>query len=664
MQLNSRWKSRCRSALLATVVVVGWHVHAQTLPDAAGLPLSLEELASVELYATDQYVRQLTRSGSVGSVVTEEDIRAFGYRNLSDILRSLPGLYVSYDRSYSYLASRGYGNVGDWNSRILFLVDGHRINENIYDSAYIGNDFLLDVDLIERVEYVAGPAAAMLYGNNAFLGVVNVISKNGLLANGSEVALGAGSAGTYQARWSHGKRFESGLDVLLSVSRYDSDGSNLDLPELGGRANGLDWERASRAFAKFSYGGLRLEMAGVERRKGVPNAAYQQVFNDPRSATWDDQGFVSLTYNHALGNDSAISGRLFHGRYDYRQDFVLEGTLPGEALLYRDLANGRWWGGEFKYVSAQLGPHKLLVGADFQRNSARDQSAGYVGAPLDLDDKRSSTAWGLYVHDEWALAESFRLGLGGRFDHTALGESEFHPRLAATYQWLPQTTVKLQYGEAFRPPNVFELYYGDGVTYVPNPALKSETTRTTEAVLEHRWGSGDRSVLTLFHTRVNDLIDYVLLSSPAGAYQLQNLRDVTVKGLEAVQQFYLDSGGVVTASYNWQRARDASGEAVQNSPRQMAKLNWRQPLGGSDLQLGTELQCMGQRSSVEGTHVPGVCVVNAALSGRWQRQTDWSVGLRNLGNRTVDDPSSSALLPLTRVRQDGRTWFAQATHRF
>ena len=68
------------------------------------------------------------------------------------------GFYITYDRNYSWVGVRGFGRLGDYNIRVLVLVDGHRINDNIFGEAYLGSGFLVDVDLIERVEIIRGPA--------------------------------------------------------------------------------------------------------------------------------------------------------------------------------------------------------------------------------------------------------------------------------------------------------------------------------------------------------------------------------------------------------------------------------------------------------------------------------------------------------------------------
>ena len=110
-------------------------------------------------------------------VRTGGEIRAQGYRTLAEVLESLPGIHLRSDRAYTYTGARGISRPGDYSSRLLLLIDGVRVNEAIYDSATAGREFPLDVGLIDRVEYMPGPGSA-LYGSNAVLGVVNVVTRN------------------------------------------------------------------------------------------------------------------------------------------------------------------------------------------------------------------------------------------------------------------------------------------------------------------------------------------------------------------------------------------------------------------------------------------------------------------------------------------------------
>ena len=149
--------------------------------------MSLEDLTQIEVQtviSASGFEQDADLAPSSVSIVTAEEIKRYGYRTLADILRSLPGFYTSNDRNYDYLG-RGGVNLGDYNSRILVLVDGHRINNNLNDGAALGTDFILDIDLIERIEVIRGPGA-VIYGNNAFFGVINVITRKGDQVNGVE----------------------------------------------------------------------------------------------------------------------------------------------------------------------------------------------------------------------------------------------------------------------------------------------------------------------------------------------------------------------------------------------------------------------------------------------------------------------------------------------
>jgi len=188
--------------------------------------LTLEELMKVEVASVQgasKFEQKVTEAPSSVSIVTADQIKKYGYRTLADILRSVRGFYATYDRNYSYLGARGFGRPSDYNNRFLLVIDGHRVNDNIYDSAFIGTDFILDVDLIEKVEIIRGPGSS-LYGSNAFFGVIHVITKKGRNLKGIEASGEAGSQQTYKGRISYGNQFSNGVEGILSGTTYASKG--------------------------------------------------------------------------------------------------------------------------------------------------------------------------------------------------------------------------------------------------------------------------------------------------------------------------------------------------------------------------------------------------------------------------------------------------------
>src|SRR6202790_4508910 len=229
----SAWRAVQRAFIVVLLLLLPHVSPAQALAQdkrAARdlLDKSLEDLLSIEVhsvYSASGFTQKVTEAPASVTIITAEEIRKHGYRTLADILRNVPGFYVTYDRNYSYLGMRGYGPPGDYNSRIAVLIDGHRLNDNLYDGALIGTEFPIDVDLIERVEVIRGPNSS-LYVASAFLGVVSVITKRGKDMPGVSGAGEVASYGTYKGRVSYGNTFNNGLELLLSGSFFDSHGQD------------------------------------------------------------------------------------------------------------------------------------------------------------------------------------------------------------------------------------------------------------------------------------------------------------------------------------------------------------------------------------------------------------------------------------------------------
>ncbi len=112
-----------------------YQVHAQSREGANEPPLGeailFQEIPSV--YGASKYEQKITEAPSYITIITSDEIRKYGYRTLADLLRSVPGFHVSFDRNYTYLGVRGFNLPGDYTSRYLLMIDGHRTNETIYD---------------------------------------------------------------------------------------------------------------------------------------------------------------------------------------------------------------------------------------------------------------------------------------------------------------------------------------------------------------------------------------------------------------------------------------------------------------------------------------------------------------------------------------------------
>ena len=630
--------------------------------------LSPEELMKVEVatvYSASKFEQKVTEAPASVSIVTADEIRKYGYRTLSDILRSLRSFNITYDRNYTFVGVRGFGRAGDYNSRILLQVDGHRLNDNVYSLALIGTEFPVDVDLIDRVEVVRGPGSS-LYGNDAFFAVVNVITRRGGDLRGAELSGEAGSFDTYKARATYGNLFKNGMEALLSGSYYDSTGDRLFFKEFDAPAtnNGItdhtDYDSFYNTLAKFSHAGFTLEGVYSSRTKGIPTASYGTDFNEPRNKTVDDWWFADLKYERSLGSRLAVTGRLFYDIYDYRGDYIYSGVVN------KDLGYGSWWGGEAKVAATLLDRHKLVVGAEYQDNLHQDQK-NYNLDPYELfvDDRRNSYLVAGYIQDEITIFRNLLLNAGVRYDYYSTFGSTVNPRLALIYTPIDGSVIKLLYGSAFRAPNVYELYLQSASTGMKgNPDLKPEKIKTYELIYEQYIGNSIRGTVTGFYYDINDLI--VQVTDPADSLLVfRNLNEVKAEGAEAELEEKWDNGLTGKVSYSFVHAENsATGQTLVNSPQHLVKLNVTVPLIRDKVFLGIQELFTSRRKTLAGNFAKSYYITNLTLfSQNLLKNLELSASLYNLFDYKYGDPGGNEHVEDV-IPQDGRVFRVKLTYRF
>jgi iron complex outermembrane receptor protein len=440
------------AAAVLSIGSVGSPAAAQG-PDAQAVPLSLEQAMQVEIpsvVGASKFAQQVVDAPATVTVVTSDEIERFGYRTFTDILRGVRGFYVDYDRNYSYVGSRGFLRPGDYDSRVLLLIDGHRANDNIYDSGAVGTDFLIDLELIDRVEIVRGPSSS-LYGTSAFFAVINVVTRKGSSAH-SEAGFSAGSQETLHGRAVFARRFENTGELQLSASQYGSDGAKRVPVDASGLSTfDMDRDRATRLFGTYSLGRWTAEGVFSNRVKGIPTGAYSVSLTDPASETTDQRGYLTLRYEGAFRGTSL----LWSGAYDW---YIYKGVysqFDTEEHL-KDFAYGKWWDSELT-ASRRVQKHLVTGGAEIRDNLQQDQGVYYplAGGARDwiIDDRRTSSQWALYGQDEFKPSRRVIVSAGVRYDHWPSFGGTTNPRVGFIFKPHPNTSLKVLHGTAFRAPN-------------------------------------------------------------------------------------------------------------------------------------------------------------------------------------------------------------------
>src|SRR5437868_2025922 len=378
------------SLALVWLVLCSCVLHGQTSADQDLTNLSIETLAKVKVFSASRHLEESKQAPSAVTVITAEEITRYGWRTLGDVLNSVRGFYTAYDRNYTYLGIRGFMRPGDYNGRILLLINGHRVNDNVYDSAFIGTEFPLDLDLIDRIEIVRGPSSS-LFGTNAVFGIINVITRKpnagmAVEASGDNTSF-VGRTGRLTASLRKGQ-----LSALTSGSLYRSAGqSRLFFPEFAtpdtnnGFARDVDGDRSAQTFTDVSYGNFRLQGAFSSRLKIVPTGSYDTNFNDPGTRTTDTRGYVDIAYHRSLSSATDLDLRVYYDAYRYSGTYAYGGTNSPDRYLNFDLGAADWMGVE-GVVGHQIGRDRITVGSDYEHNIRIDQKTWDAGAVPVVDD--------------------------------------------------------------------------------------------------------------------------------------------------------------------------------------------------------------------------------------------------------------------------------------
>ena len=662
-------KTLTRLVLPSIALCLATHFAVAADQGARLLNLDIEALGAIKIdtvFGASKFSEKVTDAPSSVTIVTRDEITRFGYRTLSDIIRSVRSFDVVYDRTYSYTGARGFNSTDDFGSRTLLLIDGHRMNDPVYDVAAVGTEGLLDVSLIERVEFIRGPGSA-IYGSNAFLGVINVVTRSGASVNGVEASTDAGSFGTYSGRFTLGKKLANGVEYLLSGTTYMSDGPGrlfyqaFDAPETNhGIASHLNSERYWSVLGKVSYGDFTLQGGYVTRDIEVPTAWYGTVFGAPSDAV-DSRGYVELRYAHETASGWSLTGRAFYDDYDYHSHLPYAGD--DRLVVNNDSARAKWWGAEAGVSRTFFSCFRFALGTEM-RKSSKLSLRNYDERPFFsyLDSSSAQTVLGTYADGRWAITKALSLSGGLRWDHYDSFGNTVNPRLALIWKPLEGTVLKLLYGQAFRAPNIYQFDY-TGLNQRANPALQPETIRTYEAVAEQYWGSHWRGTVSLFRNEISALID--LTDDTPGFLHFDNTGDVIVNGAEAEVEGKWDNGLLVRASYTRQEAvSDLTDRRIVNSPTDMVKMQVSVPVFRDKIFTSLEMLYASDRLSKQNEGIGDSCLLNATLFSRELLPgLDFSASVYNLLDRKYATPVSDVFQQQS-IEQDGRTFRLKVTYRF
>jgi iron complex outermembrane receptor protein len=638
--------------------------------DPTGEAVLFDALPVVE--AASLHSQTLMEAPASVTVITDQDIRARGYRTVGEALADVRGFYITSDRAYQTVGVRGLNIPGDTNTRLLILVDGHSMTENIYGSpGFVEQDFGVDLDLIERIEIIRGPSSA-LYGSNGMFATINIVTKSPAESRPLRASVETDSFGERKVQVSASQYLGRGANLLISASVFNNVGPDLYFPQLEspamnyGRAVGLDGERGYHAFANVIWHRWSFLAEVGDRVQIVPTGWYGTVFGDAGNWVQDQRGFLEAAYQRELPGDRQFRWRTYYDRYHSanRFDFFVPADDGSDLGAYiadiRQGGNEDWIGSQvtYRFPAGRFGV--MTVGGE----GSWDLGGGQF--MTEISPGRENIQWishldqrgGGFFQLESSLARNWKLYFGGRLDGSRLYGASFSPRVGLIYQPSPSTAWKLLYGNAFRNPSQYEAFYGDGASQIANPSLGPEHFQTWEGIYEHQFGARFTVLADAYYY---DLSRWIICVPFTGAIvQYQNTSNVPATGIEVEVSGKFARRIKANASLALQSLLDRPFTAGVNSPSRVGKFSLDAPLLGDRFSVSGMLQYLSSRRTLAGNTVGPEYLVNLSFASRGLLPAgfEFQCGIQNLLNWHYSDPADTVQM-IDTIPRDGRSFFVR-----
>lgn len=700
--------------LITIFAVLSLAMPAQTRESRDVADLDLESLLDNVVVSASKHQETLEETPANVYILTRAMIEKYGCRTIGEALALAPGIYITDDHSLTQVGVRGVSSFGDWNSHVMVLIDGRPLNEQYGGSSSIDVSGL-DIDNIERIEVIKGPASS-LYGSNAFFGLVNLITRQ---PDGNEVGVsgkyfsGTGNSATSIDLF---HRFNSGVQVLITGSAMDQKGNDLYFREfsnpgdstllrldedgynqfyLGSSDFSGGWARDKNTLRNFSTHSridwrdfsLTLHFAGLET--GLAQSAWGSLFQRPENRYAETRHFVDLAYSKQVSDRVEAKARLSYDRYTFT-DYILynyasletsPSYLPGP--IWKDWEYDRSYSTEIRLDVDFSENHRLIAGGESQFHQIR-QVSGETGVDRETvveniippaNAREDGQIFNLYFQDEYRISPLAKMVAGAHFNYYTYTTGRVMPKGALILTPYRGGTYKLVVSRGFRSPTFYELTYDDGSFYYQNPDLEPELITSYELIVSHDLRYGLVLDVAANTSRIDDMIQLNVVDStdagyPGGDYgpqvlQFRNTGKMLTNSVELSVRsnpVYRLSG---LANVTWQDVDvqdDQSGrDRVDNSPKWLGNLGINCQLVEDRLSLSAKANYVSSRFLWDGDRLGSTWLVDVMLrAGNLIGGVDLGIGVKNLFDRAYRVPLSFDYAPSTSIGQTGRSVFLTA----
>jgi len=487
---------------------------------AHGVPSELEALINSLISVSSQKAVNTRETPGIVSLITEEEIKNSGARDLIDLLRQIPGIDFGVDIE----GVVGLGMRGSWanEGKILILLDGQETNEIMYASSQLGNRF--PVDLIKRIEIIRGPGSS-IYGGYAEYGVINIITKQADDLDGVFASATYGQMvrdyGRKNVSIAMGKRIK---DFSFSLSSFIGRGQRSDQIYKDYDGNTFDMKGNSHLKTNYlnfgaKYKGLSIRFIlddyNIQMRDGFGYVIKQGSIEDHF-----ENIYTEIKHEVKLNKQWNLISRLNFKSQQPWENNGYEGAEPYNKLATRSSGN----------ITATYDPSRKFS-VSFGSEAYYDTAKDLVNGGVFNNNKNTISYYNNAVFAQGLFKTRFvNVILGSRFDnHNAFG-SAFVPRVGLTKK-LNKFHYKLLFGRSFRAPSIENINGADSI------GIKPEFTNVAEC--EFGYQLNKNSIISVNVFDINTFQPIVYYTSLDSSYKefYTNFGSSGTQGIEAEYRF-------------------------------------------------------------------------------------------------------------------------------
>jgi outer membrane receptor protein involved in Fe transport len=673
--------------------------------------MDIENLLDNIVLSASKHEESLEETPSNVFVISRKMIDNYGFMNIGEALSIVPGIYITDDYSLSQTGVRGVALSGDWNSHVLVLLDGRPIQEQYGGTSSIDVPGV-NIDNIDRIEVVKGPASS-LYGSNAFLGMINLITK---APNESTVSVNAryySNTGDRETGLNVFHRFNDAVSLHSTVSYRNQMGSELFFPEFSDNndeslfqldddgynqyyldsadfTNGIATEGNTveniSTYNQLYWNDFTLTFNYANLNTGIAQSFWGSLFNRPENFYRERHFFTDLEYSSWVTSKMNLMVRLSYNYYRWSNNILYNyyewedepDYLPG--AIWKDLEYDKSYSSELKVHINIDEKNMVIIGGETQFHSISHES-GETDATGEVitenfipeeHHKNDGQIYNAYTQYEHSFSEHFVAVGGFHFNYYSYTTGRMMPKGALIFKPNKSSTYKLIASRGFRSPTFYEITYDDHSYYINNPDLNPETITSFELISIQNFPYGISVVLGANYGKIYDLILHTIIDDTDPDYpeddfyldevgQFRNAGEMRSSGLEVS----ISRNPVYTLSgffnFTYQDLRildDEQDDVIFNSPHWLANAGISYHLNRDKLLLSTRINYTSARKLIDYSTLESVVLTDLNLSIRnILGEADITIGVKNVFDKDNFAPIGWDYEPSVKIQRPGRSVF-------